>query len=189
MILIGDACPVFKELIETRWFKHWGRDFKKAGNHLFCINLATNRGGHGAGAVNFAIKIARGRYFCWANNDDMLMPEHIQFYYYSISKYEEFPPGTGSFCRPDFVYNPTLINSDDGFDIRYPELKFGSCGHSELVVNTKFLRQMPDHEPIYGQDWKLIENMQRAGRGIKGDILFPTYMVMSTPRYQEQGID
>lgn len=189
LVLIGDACPIFQTLIESSWFKEWKYEFKRRGNHLFYMNLAKNRGGHGADAVNIAIGIARGKYFCWANNDDMLQPEHMQFYYFSISKYEKVGLCSYFNSRPDFVYNQTLINSDDGFSIRYPELKFGSCGHSELVVNTKFLQKMPAHEPVYGQDWKLIDNMQRAGKGFRGDILFPTYMVMSTPRYQEQGID
>ena len=148
------------------------------------MNLPARKGGHGAGAVNVAIKTARGKYFCWANNDDMLHPEHMEFYHRSIAIYNQRQ------IEVDFVYNRTLVNSESGFDIRDPQLKFGSCGHSELVVLTEFLRKMPEHKPVYGQDWDLIESMICAGgRSRKGDTVFPTYMVMSTPRYQEQGID
>jgi hypothetical protein len=180
LILIGDACPDFQNIMQSREFQEWKEKFYRRGNSLFTMNLASNRGGHGAHIVNVGIRIARGKYFCWLNNDDMVHAEHLQFYYQVIQNEKG---------NVDFMYCPTLINSPEGFDIRYPELKFGSVGHSELVVNTKFLRTMPAHRPEYGQDWQVIEEMMKSGSGKKGNPPFPTYMVMSTPRYPETGID
>lgn len=184
LVMIGDNCPDFRDLILSSWFQEWRREFLSKGRHLFYMNLKTRRGGHGAGAVNTAIRVACGKYICWANNDDMLYPEHIEYYHRSIACFN------AKEMQVDFVYNNSLVNGESGFEVREPVLKFGSCGHSELIVATDFLRKMPAHQPVYGQDWKLIQDMISAGgRSRKGDVPFPTYMVMSTPRYQEKDID
>ena len=37
-------------------------------------------------------------------------------------------------------------------------------GHSELIIKTEFLQQMPTHDEHYGHDWALIFNMANSGK-------------------------
>lgn len=178
LIIMGDACPSFRQMIKSEWFYQWKRKFERNDNFLFYMNNAIGGRDYGAKVTNQAIRLARGPYFMFADNDDTVKPEHIEFYYKSILK-----------AKTDFVYNPVLVNGPDGFWRRVLDLRCGCVGHAELIVKTDFLRKMPKHEPVYGQDWKLIENMMAAGTYVKGDPPAPTYCVMSIHNYQEPGFE
>lgn len=175
LIFIGDACPSFRELIKSDWFDLWKSNFQRKGNHLFYMNNAIGGRDYGAKITNQAIKLARGHYFMFLDNDDMITPEHIEFYYKSIIR-------TGA----DFVYNPVVVNGPDGLWRRVLDLRSGCVGHAELIVKTEFLRKMPPHAPMYGQDWLLVLDMMAVGTEyLKGSPPFPTYKVMSTDKYKE----
>lgn len=186
LVLVGDGCLFFNQMTASEWFRQWRTKFTRAGNLINITSFSANRGGYGSIAINYAITIATGRYTCWANNDDMLQPEHVEFYYNSIACHENKATGKNPVS---FVYNDTMLNTGHGAAKREPELKYGCVGHSELIVATAFLRSMPEHQPVYGQDWELIENMMTAGTCMKGKTPFPTYYIMSTPSYRETGID
>jgi hypothetical protein len=62
-------------------------------------------------------------------------------------------------------------------------------GHSELIIRTEFLRQMPTHNEHYGHDWSLIQNMMLNGKHKKAENSPATYHVMSLSDRREQGID
>lgn len=178
LLIIGDSCANIMQLGYTFYFHELIKKFEKNGSKVIKHNLNTNSNSIGATPVNYGILIATGKYFCWANNDDIVKPEHADFYFNSIAKTD---------C--DFVYNQSMVNSAEGYALRDPHLSFGQVGHSELVVRTEFLKQMPPHEPVYGQDWKLIEHMMKTGKHQKGKTPFPTYYVASTPRWQEAGFE
>lgn len=183
LLLVGDACPDFQEMIQSEWFNEWKTNFCDSGRRLVFYNLPQKGGGYGAAAINWAISQATGKYTCFIGNDDIVIPEHCQFYYTSIA-------GPGIYSRIDFVFNKTMLNSGHGFFERDPSLKFGSVGHSELVIRTDFLKIMPPHGPEHGHDWNLIKNMiSSSGKYHKGSTPFPTYYVMGTDDYREQGID
>jgi len=184
LLFMGDGCQQFAELIKTEWFKRWTENFKLKGNRVYYFNQPNSSKDWGAKVTNIAIKIATGQYFVFLDNDDKILPEHIQFYYRSITGFERSPD-----TKADFVYNPTLVYNGGNTWIMEPQLKEGSVGHGSLIVNTEFLKKMPPHEAVYGQDWKLIENMARMGQGQKGAIAFPTYHVMSLPGKTEPGME
>ena len=48
-------------------------------------------------------------------------------------------------------------------------------GHSELIIKTDFLQQMPTHNEHYGHDWALISNMAISGKHKKAINPEPTY--------------
>jgi glycosyltransferase involved in cell wall biosynthesis len=183
LLLIGDGCTDFERMINSQWYLNWQKEFLKKKNKLFQINFSKNYGGYGAEALNVGIWHAKGRYFCFANNDDIVAPEHIEFYLLAMKNLSRFDP--------DFVYTKTMINSGHGFFERDPSLKFGCVGHSELIVRTEFLKKMPPYESVYGHDWKQIDNMMVVSRSYKKavNIPFPTYYVMSTPDFRETEID
>jgi glycosyltransferase involved in cell wall biosynthesis len=183
LLLIGDGCPDFQQMIQSDWFFSWEKRFLKKKNKLVYCNLQVNHNDYGAEALNIGIWQAKGRYFCFANNDDIVAAEHIEFYCKAMKNLSR--------VDPDFVYTKTLINSPRGFFERDPELRFGCVGHSELIIKTELLRKMPPYEPTYGHDWKMVENMMVVSRCYKKaiNIPFPTYYVMSVPDFRETDID
>jgi hypothetical protein len=180
LLAIGDNCPEYQKLLRSSWFDSWKNDFYRRKNYLFAMNcIREHMPDWGAKVTNIAIKIARGKYFMFIDNDDKILPCHVEHYYKSIA-------GTGY----DFVANPTEVCVDpDNPWIRHPQWRYGGVGHGELIVNTKFLRQMQSHQPVYGQDWKLIEEMLQKGKGGIGQPPFPTYIVMSNPNKIETGYE
>lgn len=183
LLFMGDGCPHFSELIKSTWFKDWEAGFKNGGHRVFHFNQAKPHNDWGAKVTNIAIRLATGNYFLFLDNDDMITPEHMDYYYRSIAMYEREP------VPADFVYNKTMVHNAGNRWVMEPELKMGSVGHGSLIVRTEFLKQQPAHQPVYGQDWLLIEQMMKTGRGVKGNILFPTYVVMSTPNQPESGME
>lgn len=180
LVFMGDACPAFKELTRSDWFSEWCTDFNRKGNRVFWMNNVIGGRDYGAKVTNQAIRvIVRGAYTMFADNDDVIKPEHVEFYYKTIRK-----------TQLEFVYNPVLVSGPDGPWQRHLELKRGCVGHAELIVKTEFLKKMPPHEKVYGQDWLLVENMMaRTALYQKGDTPFPTYVVMSSHNYQEPGFE
>lgn len=179
LIFMGDACPAFKDLTSSQWFDNWCSEFRRKRNQVFWMNNAVGGRDFGAKITNQAIQvIVRGTYTMFLDNDDMIKPEHVQFYYDSIKK-----------TSGDFVYNRVLVNGPEGLWERHLELKRGCVGHAEIIVKTEFLKKMPPHEKVYGQDWLLIGNMMKVGTSGRGITPFPTYCVMSNHNYQEPGFE
>lgn len=186
LLFIGDSCPVYDVLMEDPWFANWKKEFEQKGNYLVLANSLEHKGCYGAHAIKYAVEKASGEYFCWVNNDDILTHEHITNYHRSIFKTDL-----------DFVYNDTLVNTGGvGLVARVAQLKEGCIGHSELVVRTDFLKKIFKDDYFfsaycsgYGHDWQLVKMMMRSSKYAHGPFMQKTYIVMSTPTYQEQGID
>lgn len=177
LIILGDGCLDFAELLESEFFNEWENKFKGLGNHLICFNKIFRHGGHGYACQNMAVHLATGEYFAFAANDDIYLPEHVAFYYNAIA-------GTDY----DFVYVPSEVRCLNY--IRHPKLQYGAIGHSELVIKTEFLKKLPPHDADYGHDWRYIENMIKAGgKHAPAFPPHPTYIVMSVPAAPEKGID
>lgn len=172
----GDGCLVMKKFVESGYFADIIHDCGKRGNLLSISNYDKNMGGYGYAITNNNIKIARGTYFTFFANDDVILPNHFANY---LSEIE----GTDY----DFVYFNT-INEAQAL-IRNSTLTFGGIGHSELIIKTDFLKKMPPHKPEYGHDWHLIKNMLNAGAKYKKSENQPTYIVKSVATLREEGID
>lgn len=133
-------------------------------------------GGYGCHIINQNIERAKGEYFVFYANDDIILPNHFENYLSAIE-------GTDY----DFVYFNSNIM---GEFTRNSSLNFGQIGHSELIVKTEFLKKMPKHTDSYGHDWDLIQNMINAGaKYIKAYDNPPTYIVKSLANNREQNID
>ncbi len=169
-IIIGDRCPHFIQMNEELF----PREVQKKviidnRNMVTSINAANHYGGYGYYAINRAIEWAKGKYFIFAGNDDIIKPNHFEHYLSGIE-------GTDL----DFVYYNTFVHPHNMLRMSQP--LFGSIGHSELIIRTEFLKQMPPHSPAYGHDWELVENMLKATdkhKKIPGEN--PTYYIMSVP--------
>lgn len=183
VLFMADGCPHFNAIVQQDWFKEAEQQFKIRGNRIYSFNAAAPGKDWGAKVTNTAIKMATGKYFIFLDNDDKILPEHVQYYYNSIAMYER------GGAPVDFVYNKMMIFNGGHQWVMEPELKSGSVGHGSLIVCTEFLKTMPPHQPVYGQDWLLIQDMMKAGCGEKGNILFPTYYVMSNRNQPEPGME
>jgi glycosyltransferase involved in cell wall biosynthesis len=175
-LVIGDGCPVMQDFIDSDYFQDIIKMCSFYGNDLIIENNPINKGGHGFAITNNNIQIASGKYFTFFANDDIILPNHFENY---LSQIE----GTDL----DFVYFNSIVAPINS--LRSSSLQYGTIGHSELIVRTEFLKQMPIHNEHYGHDWELIKAMSEIGKYKKAENCPPTYYVMSLSDKREQGID
>lgn len=175
-LVIGDGCPVMQDFLDSEYFSELIERCSYNGNDLYISNNIANQGGHGYSITNVNILLARGEYFAFFANDDILMPNHFENYLGQIE-------GTDL----DFVYFDSFVAPRNS--VRNTQLQYGCIGHSELIVRTDFLRQMPKHNAEYGHDFELIKAMMHNGKNKKAVNCPPTYHVMSLPDNLEKGID
>lgn len=175
-LVIGDGCPVIQEFLDSRYYKDVQAECKLKGNDLIIENEPINRGGHGFYITNKNIQRAKGKYFVFFANDDIINPNHFSNYLSEIENTDY-----------DFVYYNTWVTPRN--QMRNTQLEYGMIGHSELIIKTDFLKQMPTHDEHYGHDWALISNMANSGKHKKANSLETTYYVMSLSDNREQGID
>jgi glycosyltransferase involved in cell wall biosynthesis len=175
-LVVGDGCPVMQDFIDSNYFLDIQKDCEARGNDLYISNNLINKGGHGYDITNINIQLAMGKYFVFYANDDIILPNHFENY---LSQIE----GTDL----DFVYFDSFVAPRNA--TRIAELQYGRIGHSELIVRTDFLRQMPAHNEHYGHDWALIQSMMLNGKNKKAMNCPQTYRVMSLSDNREKGID
>ena len=175
-LVTGDGCPVMQDFINSNYFADIQKDCASKGNDLIITNNRINQGGHGYAITNENIMLALGKYFLFFANDDIILPNHFENY---LSQIEE--------TDLDFVYFNTEVKPTNS--LRVSQLQYGMIGHSELIIRTEFLRQMPMHNEHYGHDWSLIQNMMQSGKYKKAENCPSTYHVMSLSDRREQGID
>ena len=175
-LVVGDCCPFINEIIETDALDPYYAKAEEGNNALIVENLPNNIGGYGYEITNMNIQRAKGDYFIFFANDDMILPNHFENYLSAIE-------GTDY----DFVYFNSNIM---GEFTRNTSLTFGQIGHSELIIKTSFLKTMPKHENKYGHDWDLIQNMINAGAKYRKAEGHPeTYVVKSLANKREENID
>ena len=165
-----------QDFIDSEYFAGLIEQCSYNGNDLMICNNPINQGGNGFAVINNNIKIAQGKYFVFFANDDIILPNHFENY---LSQIE----GTDL----DFVYFNSEVKPNNS--IRNSRLEYGMIGHSELIVRTEFIRQMPTHNEHYGHDWALIQSMMLNGKHKKAENCPATYHVMSLSDNREQGID
>jgi hypothetical protein len=147
------------------------------GNIIVCQNNDSHTGNYGFGIRNYHIARATAPYFIFMGSDDILLNNHLEN---CLSHIEN--------TDLDFVYFDTFVEPYNA--PRNAQLKYGMIGHSELIVRTDFLRQMPPHSPHYGHDWELVQNMMNATDKYKKAVgATQTYIVKSVKDKEEQGID
>lgn len=175
-LVIGDGCPVMQDFIDSDYFVDIVKDCEARGNQLIIKNNKINQGGNGFAIINNNIKIAKGKYFVFFANDDIILPNHFDNYLSAIEN-----------TNYDFMYFDSYVAPRRAN--RVSQLQYGMIGHSELIIRTDFLKTMPTHNEHYGHDWALIEAMAKFGTNAKAINNPPTYHVMSLSDNREQGID
>jgi len=163
-LVVGDGCPFMADYITSNYFSDLVRYAKSKGNSLEISNLLENKGGYGYDIINMNIEKAKGKYFTFMANDDIILENHLENYLSGIENTDY-----------DFVYYDSFIEPH-GL-VRIAELESGKIGHSELMIKTEFLRTMPKHTNEYGHDWTLIENMIKNSTNSKKIESMPTYIV------------
>lgn len=176
-LVTGDGCPIMADYLKSGYFLDIVSDCQNNGNDLIIRNNPINMGGHGYAITNQHIKEAKGTYFMFFANDDVILPNHFDNY---LSEIEN--------TKLDFVYFNSWVNCTQ--KERISQLRYGHIGHSELIIRTRFLKDMPPHEKQYGHDFKLIKDMMtHTHRYKKAESKQQTYWVMGTPKNQENDID
>lgn len=178
---IGDGCPEFQKMMDEGVFDLFEDNAEIKGNRFVLENLSENKGGWGYAARNHAISRLKGDYTLFMDNDDVILRGHFSNYYNAIRNAE---------C--DMVYFDSYIEPIDA--IRETELKFGSIGHSEIIVRTNLLLNF-SQKPEYGHDWELIKHIIDSGALMQKSNNPPTYIVKeigggeNRERLYEKGIN
>ena len=175
-LVTGDGCPIMQDFVDSNYFADIVNHCEANGNQLIITNNKVNQGGHGYFITNENIRLARGKYFTFFANDDIILPNHFDNYLSAIENTDY-----------DFMYFDSYVAPRRAN--RIAQLQYGMIGHSELIIKTDFIKQMPTHNEHYGHDWALIETMGRLGSHAKAINHPPTYHVMSLSDNREQGID
>ena len=145
-LVVGDGCQWMRLFMESDHCKQLIKSAAANGNELNISNLGVREGGCGYHIINQNIQRAKGQYFLFFGNDDVILPTHFENYLSSIE-------GTDY----DFVYLDTFIEPTN--NVRVSTICEGNIGHSELIIKTDFLKKMPPHNNQYGHDFTLINNM------------------------------
>lgn len=163
LILLGDGCPQFVDLIYSEWFKEWRKGIK--------FNLHVDNTGHHGGwgyhQWNEGIRLAKGKYIMIVANDDMIKPNHIANYYDAIK-----------YSNCDMVYLDSILEfNDEPRAIRNADLNMNHIGHSEIIVRADKAKLMPPHEGVRGHDWYFIKSILDSGGKVKKSYNEATYIV------------
>lgn len=180
---IGDGCPEFQKMMDEGVFDLFedNAEIKIKGNRFVLQNLPEHKGGWGYAARNHAKNQLKGDYTLFMDNDDVIKRGHFSNYYNAIRN-----------SKCDMVYFNSYIEPIDA--IRETELKFGSIGHSEIIVRTNLWLNF-SQKPEYGHDWELIKHIIDSGGLIQKSNNPPTYIVKeigggeNRERLYEKGIN
>jgi len=176
--IIGDGCPYFDEMIESKEVEYFIKTAESNGNKIHCFNLEENEGGCGYHILNYAKLHAQGEYFLILNNDDWIEPNHFEHYLSEIENTD---------------WDLLLYNAYADFvlpgAIREPSLQLGGVGHSEIIVKTELAKQVK-HSSEYGHDWEFIKGLISSGAKHKvASSNECTYHVMATQGRTKEMID
>jgi len=171
-MFISDGCPSFHNQLSNGLFN---KEYDNR-NKIEFIELDKNYGGWGYKARERGIELSNSEYTIFVDNDDVILPNHFENYFNSITN-TDF----------DFVYINTFIEPNN--HVRHSQLEYGFIGHSELIIKTSFLKNMLPLKASYGHDYDLVSKMLNAGAKHSKSYNEPTYIVKSIPNKQEAHID
>lgn len=173
-IFIGDGCPFFQQNIDDGVFQDYSNRFP---GKLIFKNLEKNYGGFGAIARKEGIDTAEGKYICFLDNDDVLLPNHFENYYMFMKANPDIDVGYfNSYIDPWKRERKTYLGPD-------------AVGHSEIIVKAEILKKeyIPNYE--YGHDWTLIDSLIKKGYTHSKCRNPPTYIIKGLGDSRETSID
>lgn len=176
-IFIGDNCPDFQGFINNGVFKEYKEKEAIKGNTLIFENLNRHYGGWGSMCRQVGINIARGKYICFLDNDDIVLPDHL-------SNYSGFME-----TNPDLDFAYFNARTEPWKRDRNSVLSRGGIGNAELLFKANVLRKEYEVDLEYEHDWRLVDKLMKKGYKYAKCNNSPTYIIMSVPNYREEGID
>lgn len=160
LLVVGDACPTVAEVIAS---------IQPPDPRIIFHNMPTHEDSFGTQCRKYAMEHLTGEFFCYLDNDDIILPEHLATRIKSIHN-TEF----------DLVYHDSLLRTQRENDWkRVGRLEYGHIGHSEVVIRSTW----KDKAPIaahYGHDWAYMEGLAAAGAK-HTHYNSATYIVCHTP--------
>lgn len=183
-LVVGDKCPAIDEMLQSGEASTFMEQAKHQGNSMAIFNLPIHYGGWGYQCRITGIRLSYTNYTVFMDNDDVILPNHLQSYYDAISGTENDFMALCTKLEP--IENAGAPNGR----IRVPEMENGKVGYQELIVKSSFLKRMPPQEPIYNADWHLVQNMINAAA--KFEIVTdntPTHIIMGVGELREKNID
>lgn len=148
VIIINDGDTKTTNYLESNSFLNFVENQKQYQRYFRTFSWKRNFSGCGYKGMNFAISIGRGTYFMWVADDDWINSYHISNYVSSIKQHN-----TGIVGFRSNVYTP------DGITIRKTEMKRSYIGHSEIIVNTSYLKRSHPHVNSDIHDWLCISDL------------------------------
>lgn len=176
-IFIGDCCPDFQKFLDNGVFQSYKDSEEINGNTLIFENLEQHYGGWGSMCRKVGIDLAHGKYICFLDNDDIVLPSHLSNY----SGFMDNNPGV------DWTYFNARTEPWKKDRISTPTR--GGIGNAELCFKSDILRKEYEVDAQYEHDWRLVDKLMKKGYKHKKCNNPPTYIIMSVPNYREKGID
>jgi glycosyltransferase involved in cell wall biosynthesis len=176
-IFIGDACPEFQKRLDDGTFKKYEEQAPARGGKMIFENLTERGGGWGHMARKRGIELATGKYICFLDNDDVLLPNHFTNYYTFMEENPEVDCGFfNAYTKP---WNKERTSC----------LTRGGIGNAELMFKAEALKKEYQPDAEYEHDWRLVDRMRNKGYVFRKSPSKYTYIIMSIPNYRETDID
>jgi len=176
-LFIGDACPLFQAKLDDGTFAKYAEQAEAKGNKFIFKNLTERGNGWGHIARLEGIALATGKYICFLDNDDMLLPNHFESYYSFMESNPDID--AGFFNAYTMPWKKQRISC----------LSRGGIGNAELIFKAEALKKEYEPDAEYEHDWRLVERMLKKGYKFKKSNDRSTYMIMSIPNFRETNID
>ena len=151
IIFIGDSCGDFQKRIKDGTFEDYAKRIAEKGNIFIYKNLKVKGAGWGHMARKEGIEMATGKYICFLDNDDMLLPTHLSNYYNFIEANPE-----ADVC----YFNARTVPWNRERDSC---LTRGGIGNAELLFKAQALKDNYEPDALYEHDWRLVDRMMKKG--------------------------
>jgi glycosyltransferase involved in cell wall biosynthesis len=166
--VIGDGCPVFNTLFDSREAEFYQKVAQRDGNKLHLFNLDKNYGGYGYHILNYGIQNTLAKYIVIGNNDDMIMPFHFENYLSEIENTDYDLVAYKTFCAFNNTYDLSL---------RKTCFEKGGVGNAEIIMKTETARKY-QYTQEYGHDWEFIKNFVSNEKVKLGESKCLSYVIM-----------
>ena len=176
-LFIGDACPLFQKQMDDGLFNVYIEQAAAKGNVIKVMNLPLHYAGWGYMGRFEGIKMAKGKYICFLDNDDVLLPNHFINYFTFMESNPDIDAG---------YFNAYTVPWNKQRDA---VLSRGGIGNAELIIKADVLKQEYEPDKEYEHDWRLVERMIKKGYKFKKSNSQSTYRIMSIPNYRETNIN
>lgn len=155
LLCIGDGPESGLKDIEKE-YEAYG-DF---GGRLKFIHMPKHEGKWGTAPRNHGFDLARGKWVCFLDSDDYLLPGHVGSRIAMVST-----------DIVDVAIGSSIIRHPAKDEIRTASLVQGQLGNSEMTIRTSFAQAVKFQSGEYGHDFTFAVDLYKAGARF---ALFPS---------------